>query len=278
MLTFTDWEWPWDRPTNYGWYHITWLVIMIALIIFFCLKFAKKHDNKTDNKVIFGFGVFLIVIELYKQIFYTADAGRYQWHAFPFQFCSIPMFIAFIAPLVKNEKVQDAMYKFIAIFGLLAGIAVMLYPGSCFGTDLVTILLHTMMWHSSMVIMGVYLIVAKRYCSELKSALKEILPGTIIFSMFVALALLINIIGYKAYFGTDKNIYGDVLQFMYISPYYGNPFPILGTIKENVPFIVFFLAYLLAFALGVTILWFGVFGIRKLVSLIQEKKNKKASA
>ena len=149
----------------------------------------------------------------------------------------------------------------------------MLYPGSCFSTDYVTILLHTMMWHSSMVIMGVYLIVSKEYCKEIKNALKEITPGTIIFAIIVTFALIVNIVGYKAYFGTDKNIHNETLFLMYISPYYGNPFPILGTIKEKVPFIVFFICYLLAFAIGITLLWFIVFGIRKLVSLINKKKE-----
>ena len=39
---------------------------------------------------------------------YTLDAGYYQWHAFPFQFCSVPMFVAFIAPLLKDGKVKRA--------------------------------------------------------------------------------------------------------------------------------------------------------------------------
>ena len=87
-----------------------------------------------------------------------------------------------------------------------------------------------------MVIMGVYLIVSKEYCKEIKNVIKEITPGTIIFAIIVTFALIVNIVGYKAYFGTDKNIHNETLFLMYISPYYGNPFPILGTIKEKVPF------------------------------------------
>ena len=96
MAVITNWIWPWERPTNYGWYHILWLIIMIILCVFFSLKFGRKHDEKIDNKVIFGIGLFLVIIELYKQIFYTLDAHRYQWYAFPFQFCSVPMYVALI--------------------------------------------------------------------------------------------------------------------------------------------------------------------------------------
>lgn len=274
VLVITDWKWPWSQPVSYGWYHIVWLIIMIAVSVILCLTLAKKHDKAIDNKVIFIFGVLLVAIELYKQIFFTLDEGHYQWYAFPFQFCSVPMYFAFIAPLIKKEKIQDAMYKFIAIYGLLAGLAVMAYPGTCFHTDYVTILLHTMIWHASMVIMGIYLIVSRRYCSNIKDITKEVMPATIIFSGLVIFALLVNIIGYKLYFGTDKNIYNDTLYLMYISPYYSNPFPILGAIKEKVPYVVFFLLYLACFAVGISVLWLGIFGIRKLTSLINNKPKK----
>lgn len=273
LSTITGWIWPWERPTNYGWYHIMWLVIMLGLCVFFCLKFATKHDEKIDNRVIFGFGVFLVLIETYKQIFVTIDNGTFIWSNFPFQFCSVPMYAAFIGPLVKNKKVQNAFYSFIAIFGFLAGTAVMLYPDTCFHTDYVTILIHTMMWHASMVIMGVYLIVAKRYCSSLKNFVKEIASGGIVFTSIVVFSLLVNIIAYHAYFGTPNNTTGQSINFMYISPYYGCPFPVLGALKEQVPFIVFFLVYLLAFAVGISVLWFAIFGIRQLVALIANKKK-----
>ena len=273
MNVVTGWLWPWDRPTNFGWYHITWLIIMVILCVFFSLRFARKHDDKIDNRVIFGFGLFLVLIELYKQIFYTVEAGYYRWYAFPFQFCSVPMYLAFIAPLVKNKKIQDSMYKFIATFGLLAGLAVMIYPDSCFYTNYVTILLHTMMWHSSMVIIGVYLVVSKEYCKDIKNFVKEIIPGLIIFTIIVVFSLIVNIVGYHLYFGTDLNIHNETLFFMYISPYYSNPFPILGQIKETQSFIVFFLAYLAAFAIGITALWFIVFGIRKFVSIANKKRT-----
>ena len=272
MAPATGWLWPWDRPGNYGWYHICWLVIMVLACLFFCLRFARKHEERTDVRVIFGIGVFLFVIELYKQVFYTVDAGHFQWYAFPFQFCSVPMFVALLLPLFKNERAREVLYRFLAFFGLLAGIAVMAYPDSCFHTDYVTILIHTMLWHVSLVVMGVYLIVSRGYCSDPKRMLREIGGGTLVFAVVVTLALAANLIGYKLYFGTELNRTGEILFLMYISPYYENPFPILGTIKEQVPFPVFFLAYLAAFAVGVTVLWLSVFGIRRLTASVRKRE------
>ena len=101
----------------------------------------------------------------------------------------------------------------------------------------------------------------------------SVIPGTIIFGALVVFAILVNIIGYYAWFGTPNNTTGQKLFFLYLSPWYENPFPILGTIKEQVPYPIFLLAYLAAFALGITILWLAIFGIKKLVQLIKDKKK-----
>lgn len=257
----TDWEWIGETPKSYGWYHIMWLIIMVLGCIASVYFLARKHDKKIDDKFIFGMGAMLVIIEIYKQVFYTIDAGHFQWYAFPFQFCSVPMYFAFIAPLVKNEKVKDAMYMFIASFGLLAGIAVMAYPDTCFSTSYITILIHTMVWHSSMVVMGVYLIFSRGYGKKIK----EVLPAAGFFAGVVTLALIANIIAYKVYFGDPvKNIHDDTFFLLYISPYYDTPLPILSNIKEMTYFPVFFVAYLLAFFAGVSLLWCIVMGIRKL--------------
>ena len=270
----TNWKWPGERPTSYGWYHIMWLVIMIVACILLCHFIGKKHDKKKDDIVIFSIGVMLVGIEIYKQVFYTIDAGHYQWYAFPFQFCSVPMYVAFIAPLLKDGKVKDAMYKFLALFGLLAGVAVMLYPGDCLSTSYITILIHTMLWHSSMVVMGVYIIYSKGYGNKY---LNELIPGVCVFSIIVLVAVLANIIAYKLYFGIPElNVRDETFFLLYISPYYRCALPILADIKEAVPYPIFLFLYILAFAIGTSLIWSIVKGINKLVSL-QKNKHEKAN-
>lgn len=261
----TGWELKGELFSNYGWYHLMWLGIMVVTTVLLCIFFARKHNKKIDDRVIFSIGTLLLVIEIYKQIFYTIDAGHYQWYAFPFQFCSVPMYVAFIAPLIKKESVKEAMYKFLAFFGFLAGFAVMLYPDSCLHTRFITILIHTMLWHTSMVVMGAYLIVSRGYG---KNIIKDVLPGSIVFAIILVVAVVANIVAYKSYFGIpEKNIYNDTFFLMYISPYYSCPLPILSSIKEQVPYIVFLLAYLMAFVVGISVMWLFVFGIKKLSSL-----------
>ena len=277
----TDWKWIINPPENYGWYHLMWLAIMIAATILSCVFLAKKHNKKTDDKFIFSIGFMLIVIEIYKQIFYTLDAGRYQWYSFPFQFCSVPMFVAFIAPLIKKESIKEAMYKFLATFGLIAGISVMLYPDSTLNTPYITILVHTMLWHSSMVVMGVYLIVARGYG---KNIFKDLLPALYIFLIIVAIAVVTNLIAYHTYFNPELGLdpYENSFNLLFLSPYYDSPLPILSDIKElangqlNFMYIVFLLCYIVAFTLGVLLVLSFVYLIRYLHE-VKHVKNRKSS-
>jgi len=278
----TDWQVFYSKSedgffTNYSWYHILWLVLMLAGCIILCLTLAKKHDKKINDQVVFYFGLFLFAIELYKQIFNTLLAGHYQWYIFPFQFCSTPMYVALIAPFVKNEKIKNALLMFLSFYGLAAGLAVMAYPDSCFHTHYLTILLHTMLWHSSMVIIGVYLIVAMDLCTKVKNIFKEAVPGGIVFDSIVTFAVIANLLGYKFYFGNPElNVHDDTFFLMYLSPYYSCPFPILSTIKENQPYLVFLFCYLLAFFLGICIIWFLSFGIKKcVVGIIKDVESHK---
>ena len=49
---------------------------------------------------------------------------NYAWYAFPWQFCSTPMYIGLLAGLSKG-KLHDHFCAYLATFALFAGTAVM---------------------------------------------------------------------------------------------------------------------------------------------------------
>ena len=259
-----NWNWPEDgRPTVFGWYHIMWLIIMIIACVLSIHFLAKKHDKKIDNKFVFIIGAMLIGIEIFKQIFKFVANGHFDFNDIPFQFCSVPMYFAFIVPFIKSEKIKEAFLKFLASYGFLAGLAVMAYPSTVFNTSYIVITIHTMIWHSSMVVMGLYLIVSRGYGKRFK----ELIPPFIVFMCVVSFAVIANLTMYHAFFkNPSENLHGDFNLF-YISPYYSNPIPVLGKIKEVVSFPLFIVCYLLAFFIGVAIVWAIIYGIKKLITI-----------
>ena len=69
-------------------------------------------------------GIVLILSELWKQwtLTFHLNNGYYDWWYFPFQLCSIPMYICTALPFVHGLKIRRCLLAFLMDFGLLGGI------------------------------------------------------------------------------------------------------------------------------------------------------------
>ena len=269
FLLITNWKI--ETPKSYGAFHLVALALAIGLAIFLGIygnRLSKDQEkcDKVTKRLAFFVGIGLLIIEIYKQTLYTLDGGSYQWYAFPYQFCSVPMYACLINFFIKNQKVNNAIYYFLAMFGFVSGIAVMLYPGDVFVPTL-TICIHTMLWHGSLLALGVFMMTSRRLG---RNFLKEVIPGTIVFTCFLAGALLLDIVMYHALFKEGAKYAGQTFNMFFISPYFNCTLPILSSIYPKVPYLVFLFCYLLAFTLGVSIVW----GINYLVRFIISKTKK----
>ncbi len=258
LLTAIDaWRWPVTVNPNvdlpFSWFHF----IFIALVILFCflvIRLAGVHIQKDDSKsrlsktdwTVFMFGVLLTGIEIYKQIFYATLFTNYSWYLFPFQFCSVPLYVCLIAPWIKNQKRKEACYSFIGIFGLIAGLAVMAYPTTVF-TNQISICIHTMVWHGSMIVVGTYLVARYR----IGTSLLQWRQAASILSMFILIAIVMNMAIHL--FAPQIG-----LNPFFLSPWISSPFPVLSTILAKGQsswgvfwgWLVYLICYILAFFLG----------------------------
>ena len=271
FLLITDWKI--ETPKSYGAFHLVALALAIGLAIFLGIygnRLSKDQEkcDKITKRIAFFVGIGLLIIEIYKQTLYTLDGGSYQWYAFPYQFCSVPMYACLINFFIKNQKVNNAIYYFLAMFGFVSGIAVMLYPGDLFVPTL-TICIHTMLWHGSLLALGVFMMTSRRLG---RNFLKEVIPGTIVFACFLAGALLLDIVMYHALFKEGAKYAGQTFNMFFISPYFNCTLPILSSIYPKVPYLVFLFCYLLAFTLGVSIVWGVNFLIRFIISKAKKEK------
>ncbi|QWB95219.1 YwaF family protein [Mycoplasmatota bacterium] len=217
-----------------SWFYYLSLLLVVLFTVFLASKF-RKLDKKGIKKIILFVGILLVVFEIYKQLLFSYTNGwDYRWYAFPYQFCSTAMFAMMIAGLTKNDKVFDVMLSFLATFSLFAGAAVMFYPADVFVTS-IGINIQTMVYHGSMVVVGVAIIFSGIVKTSIDTLLKAILPMTV-FWMF---AILLN--------GVVNNLYPTIGTFnmFLINPRYNSSIPILNLIQPIVSPPVFQLAYLL---------------------------------
>lgn len=235
-----------ETPTMFGWFHILFLILGTLVIIYLCRKY-KEADNKKVKKILLICSTIMILFEIYKQINFSFNYEgnsfywKYQWYAFPFQFCSTPMYVALLAALTKNKKIENTAYAFLATYGLVGGLSVMLYPSTVF-VSVIGISIQTMVHHGLMVVMGLFLLITNRVPYKFST----IINGMKMFLTLIVIALTIDVITY--YINIDSG-----LEMFFISPFHTSELPVFNMIYENVPYIIFLLSYIFIFTLGSSI-------------------------
>ncbi len=227
------------RPEMYGWFHLLCLALVIGLCIF-VVRNRRNVSDKQVTTVIGATALALFLLEVYKQLNFSydweSDTWSYQWYAFPFQFCSTPMYVMMVAFFVKNQKFRDALYAFLGTYGLFAGTAVMLYPSTVF-TETVGVNIQTMVHHGAMVVIGFFLYVSGKIKLEHKTILKA-LP---VFAVLSAMALTMNIL--YIFFGDPEQTF----NMFFISPIEEPSLPLLDILLADAPYPLYLLTYLVGF-------------------------------
>ncbi len=165
LIELTAWEM--EKPKAYGPFHLIWTIVGIALCILLAWKLRNLGD-KGNKRLLVAIGIFLSVCEIYKQLFYYYHIGNgsYQWWIFPFQMCSVPMYLCILAPLLKTGKVQSGMYHFMMIYNLLGGIMALVEPSGLVH-EYWTLTLHAFIWHTVLIFVGLYLGFSRRTTAKI---------------------------------------------------------------------------------------------------------------
>lgn len=244
-------------PTPYGWFHILCLVLTIFVTAVLCLR-GQRWSGRQVRGFLLGTAVTVIVLEVYKQINFTFGDGSgepgYQWYAFPWQFCSTPMYVGLLAGLTRKGKLHEALCAYLATFALFAGLAVMCYPITVF-IDTIGINIQTMACHGSMVVVGVFLMASGYVKLEHKTILKA-LP---VFIVMVLMAAVMNEIAYRT-----GLLEAHAFNMFFISPYCAPSLPVYSLVQERFAFPGCLIVYILGFTAASYALVLLGMGIRKL--------------
>ena len=250
------------QPTPYGWFHILCLVLTVLATVLLC-RFGKKWPPR---KVVLITAVLVTVLEVYKQINYSFSyengiAFDYQWYAFPFQFCSTPMYVGLLGSLLKKGKLQSACFAYLATYAVFAGVCVMLYPVTVFiGT--VGINIQTMICHGSMIVIGVWLL----YTGTVKVTHRSILKAIPVFAVCVGMAVVMNEIAHST--GLLER---ETFDMFFISPYGTPSLPVYSLVQGVVPFPWCLVIYIAAFSVAAYLMLLIALGVK---SLAGKKKVK----
>lgn len=265
LFNFFDKKMP--EPTNYGWFHLLFMALIVTTTVLLCM-FFKDCKDKTMRKIVLIFWLTITTLEVYKQFNFGFSVSEnklvwdYAWYAFPFQLCSTPLYAMPFVVFLKDGKIRDAFIAYMGAFSFFGGLAVFFYPNDVF-VETIGINIQTMVHHGTQVIIGIFLLVHQRK----KLGIFHYLKAVPVFAGFSAIAILLNEI-------TVASGLEDTFNMFYISRHYDCTLPVLSAIYPNVPYVVFLLMYLLGFVIVSIIMYYAQFGINKMVKHFKKKSSK----
>ncbi len=259
-------------PQPYGIFHICFVILSLLSCFLLC-RFFPAPSDKDLRKILLVYAIICLLLEVYKQLSFTFDvndAGEiissYQWYAFPFQFCSIPMYVSLLAALIPNQKFLYGALSFLATFGVIAGVLVMAAPTTVF-IDTIGINIQTMVHHGGQITLGLYLLIRGGACKTLGAEL----GGVGFFLTAVACALLLDC--------TVIHLLpeGTTFDMFFLSPYFDTTLPVYVNIEPHVSFPVFVFLYVFPFITVSLLMYVCRTVIPRLISDRKERKALKAN-
>ena len=244
-------------PQPYGWFHLLCLGLTILATIYLCFR-GQYHSSQQIRSLVLGVTLTTILLEIYKQINYTFTVSGdtiiadYQWYAFPWQFCSMPMYVGLLAGLTKKGRLHEAACAFLATFSVFAGVCVMLYPVSIF-TETAGINIQTSFCHGSMIVVGAYLLATGYVKMEYRTILKA-LP---VFITAVFIAVVLNELAY--YSGLLQT---DEFNMFFVSRHCPPHLPVYSLVQNVVPYPWCLILYILGFTAASSLILLVAKGIQ----------------
>lgn len=274
---------PWGFPA------ITFVVVGILLGIFaFFLGRSLIKKSKVFNILIFCCGLLFLSMEVSHEISRYIAFGSYDWSSFPFQFCTMGMYMCLMVPFLKNNDFKKTLVMFLGIYVFLSGI-LPLFLGQSNMTRWPSVIgvIFSFSWHilllfSSCLAIGYYGI-----GRHLKTEYKYILTAIVLFFGITCIAQILNVTIHFAAGGWEAPLNGfkeagympnyeldpDSASLCYISPYFVSNLPVVfDKIWKSAGWFACWMFYLGIFSLGAIIIYFVIYGYRRLFRLITRRK------
>lgn len=239
--------WTMEKPASYGAFHIIFTLALLGITIL-CVYLLRNTNDKQNRIVLGTVGGLLIVSEVYKILFHIF-VNPYNWSfwgAFPFQLCSVPMYLSLFCAFCPSKKINSWLYEFMFAVNMFGGIMAFLEP-SGIQHGYITLTVHAYVWHMLLIFIGLYLYASKRACNDTKSYYKAL----IVYLCSCGLAQAFNII-----FASKR------INCFYISPYVQSPLAVFKNIYASCGWVVNMALLVLALSIASAVVYYVGYAAR----------------
>ena len=230
-----------ERPKAWGTLHLTFFIVGLTISVIVALL-LRKSSTKRFNIALRTAGFILMGMEVVKISFFhyaLLDCNLTNTvNLFPFQLCSLPIYLAPIASFLKEEsKVRKAMLTFMMTYTLMSGFASFIEPS---GILMINILptFHSLIWHMLLVFIGLLIAFSGRGGHKLI----DFGRAAVLFLVCCYIALFLNIL-------LPMLLPGAVVNMFYIGPERSSLI-VFDKIYDQYDWVVQYKAYEMALTIG----------------------------
>lgn len=182
-----------NPPQAWGTLHVLFFAIGLGLSILFAIL-LRNSSERTFNRVLRTVGFVLCGMEVIKiSFFYFAIHNcslTETAYLFPFQLCSLPIYMAPIASYLKKESVvRKALLTFMMTYTFMSGLSAFINPSGIL-MDRILPTFHSLIWHMLLVFIGLLIAVSGRGGYKFK----DFFRAFVTFIICCYIALFINIL------------------------------------------------------------------------------------
>lgn len=230
MLDKTAWRM--EAPPLFGGFHIAALLIAVVLASAAAVLFARGIRRADDPerklvRILAVTGWILALLEAYKQLFLynIVNCGAYDWWFFPFQLCSVPMYLCILLPFLE-KGIRKTFMTFMSGYAFVSAAAALIYPEDMLRTY-VSLTVHGFLWHG--IILFISLLIF--FTGEADASFGGLLKAAGLFAFLCFVAVLLNMATVPLMEAYPE---GHAWTAMfYLDPYHYSLQPLVAGVQKN---------------------------------------------
>lgn len=248
VLNMTAWRM--ETPQLFGTFHIIASLSAAVLAVMAAAFFARRIKNeKQVCRILAATGWILIILEVYKQFFlyYVVNGGAFDFWFFPFQLCSVPMYLCVILPAFR-EKARVTMMTFMGGYTFVSALATLIYPEDIL-RPYITMTAHGFIWHG--LLLFISMLVFLTGCVD--ADVRGIRGAAVLFVFLCVIALGINMAAepvMPAIRAAHPGVAHEWAAMFYLNPYHISPQPVISDIQKTAGIPAGLLIYMLVIILA----------------------------
>ena len=168
------------------------------------------------------------------------NGGAYDWWFFPFQLCSVPMYLCILLPFTKG-RLRQCFLTFMGSYTLVSAAAALVYPEDML-RSYVSLTVHGFLWHGILLFIALVIIFTgspmrgpadasqKSLCSD-ESPARRIIDAAVLFFVLCAAAVIINIAAEPVM--QAGGLPHSFAAMFYLNPFHLSPQPLVSAVQKT---------------------------------------------